>query len=106
MQQYFQSPLDFQQAHTQEGVERVPSGDGLGAFPIVPYTTNWNLLLNSRLLKAAHAVNTPSIWPNQCAAVDHRLVIECVTAAYRCCIQVIWEKLLEVFKPILTTWKH
>lgn len=34
------------------------------------YTTNWNLLLNSCLLKAAHAVNTPSILPNQCAAVD------------------------------------
>ena len=63
------------------------------------YTTNWNLLLNPRLLKAAHAVNTPSIWPNQCATVDHRLVMGCVTAADGCCIQVLWEKnCLVVFK--------
>ena len=57
------------------------------------YTTNWNLLLNSCLFRTTHAVNTPSIWPNQCAAVVRRLVIVCVSLlSTGAAFKVIWEK--------------
>lgn len=92
MQQYFQSPLDFQQAHT--GGSSAPwhaSGDGLVLFQLclyhklespVQFTSVKSCPRCEHTLDLAQSVCCTG--PQACNRVRH--------AAYWCCIQVVWEK--------------